>query len=48
MMNPNLNQGLSLIHKSSNLADEYFRALDSSYILSISDLKGKITYVNDN
>lgn len=34
--------------KKEKLAKEYFRALDSSYILSISDLHGNITYVNDN
>lgn len=35
-------------HKNEKLANEYFRALDLSYILSMSDLHGNITYVNEN
>lgn len=49
MMNQQLKAGYSpCILNNETLAQEYFRALDSSYILSISDLSGKIVYVNDN
>ncbi|MDD5053407.1 MAG: EAL domain-containing protein [Sulfuricurvum sp.] len=34
--------------KQEKFASEYFRAVDSSYIVSTSDLSGRITYANDN
>lgn len=43
-----LSSNLLLLKKQSKLTDSYFNALNQSYILSISDIYGNITYVNDN
>ncbi|MGD9969397.1 MAG: EAL domain-containing protein [Sulfuricurvum sp.] len=43
-----LAKNFSELKKKGHESHEYRKALDASYIVSMSDLEGRITYVNDN
>lgn len=43
-----LEESLQQLHQKARETEEYRRALDMSYIISIADLNGVITHVNDN